>query len=207
MKFVTRSLVILFLGLSSCVGIPDLSGRVWGRDERERVQIHLVRLALKQSEKYSPRWEPAQRDCAGFVRFLFRETVTGKSEMWQTKDRKPAAFVSARELVAYNFEKVNLKGSMEEAVQSGQIHTGDLLVFHRPQQNKSEDEWHLMIALRSPHGFQQNVLWTYHNGDRSEAGQVRRVRHEDLATSPFSEWRPKSDNPGFYGVYRWKEWL
>lgn len=207
MSFRTTLIFLASFGLGACVTTSDQTEKIWNRTEREQAQVHLVRLALKQSESYSPRWEPAQRDCAGFVRFLFREAVTGRAEMWLDKDQKPTAFVSARELVAYNFEKVPLNVSLDEAVQNGEIQTGDLLVFHRPDQNKSEDAWHLMIALRSPHGFQKGVLWTYHNGEKGELGEVRKVRHEDLSTSPFSEWRPQADNPHFYGVYRWKEWL
>ncbi len=180
---------------------------IWTVENIERARLKLVKLALEQSEQFSNRWQPDQRDCAGFVRFLYRDAVVGNSEIWLNKELKPAAFVTAKELIAYNFERIEIQGNLEDAVAQGQVRSGDVLVFHRPHQKRVEDEWHLMIALQSPFGHQKEMIWTYHNGEMGPQGEVRKVSISDLSSSPFSEWRPTVQNPNFYGIYRWKEWL
>ncbi len=165
-------------------------------EEMEFARVRMLKLALEQAQTYSDRWNSEQRDCAGLIRFLFREAVTKDSRMWNGRSGSKLAFVQAEELVTYNF--IPLK-------YSERLETGDILVFNRPNQ-RIEDSWHLMMVLKSPYTHQSKMLVIYHNGDHGDKAEVRKLWFEDLKTSPFSEWRPETDNPNFHGVYRWKNW-
>lgn len=158
--------------------------------------MRLTGLALEQSEAISKIWEPQQRDCAGFVRFLYREAVTGRAEMWKNSEGKNVAFLTGRDLIQNNFAPVK----------DDSLETGDVLLFNRPNQPAS-DAWHMMVVLKSPHEFQKRLLVIYHNGEKGLGGAIRKVWWEDLRNSPFSEWRPEKSNPNYVGHYRWKGWL
>lgn len=166
------------------------------QDEIEFSRIRLTRLALEQSENISPAWDPSQRDCAGFVRFLFRQAVAQGPHIWKDKNGSATPYLRGQELISSNFSKVDLS----------EIATGDVLVYERHGQ-KVEDTWHLMVVLKAPAAFAKKTLVIYHNGEHGPKGEIRKVWLEDLITSPWTEWRPLSGNANFHGVYRWKAWL
>ncbi|MGH9163199.1 MAG: DUF1175 family protein [Vicinamibacteraceae bacterium] len=75
---------------------------------------------------------------------------------------------------------------------------GDLLVFYQPQQ---DEPYHLMVFVgRSVFEDEGNDWVVYHTGPR--AGEVRKVRLNDLLRHPEPRWRPLAVNPRFLGVYR-----
>jgi uncharacterized protein YfaT (DUF1175 family) len=158
----------------------------------------LARLALTQAGHPSGRWDPAQRDCAGFVRFLYANAVTGRAKMWKSRTGALTEYLRAEELLGYNFERV--AGGLEA------IKAGDLLAFHKPGK-APEDAWHLMVALTPPPGARQEVLLVYHNGATGKEGEVKQVW---LGTLQFERewaaWRPDAANPLFLGVFRWRGW-
>lgn len=169
-------------------------------DKIEFARHRLLSTALAQSEEMSPDWDPGQRDCAGLVRFLYRRAVAGPAEIWRDRIGGLTAFVSAGELIGYNFTKVAEKFDPLSA------RTGDVLVFHRPDR-KPEDAWHLMVLLEPPLYARREWLAIYHNGDRGAGGRVRVVSLGDLSTTVHGEWRPAIANPAFRGVFRWNQWL
>ncbi|HWU44556.1 MAG TPA: DUF1175 family protein, partial [Bdellovibrio sp.] len=105
--YFTSLLFILMTAACAHQVVDSSSSSTWNAEEKESARIHLTRLALEQSQSFSNKWEPSQRDCAGFVRFLYREAVTGRANMWTNKEHQTVSFVSARELIAYNFSQVN----------------------------------------------------------------------------------------------------
>ncbi len=48
------------------------TGVRWTADAMAGARYRLLREALAQAEKITPDWHPDQRDCAGFVRYLWR---------------------------------------------------------------------------------------------------------------------------------------
>lgn len=195
--------IAILFSVIGCAGKQKVADSfVFSKTQIEFDRIRMTKLALDQANHFSPRWDPSQRDCAGFIRYLFRESVVSHPRTWLSSQSKQQTYVSADELMAYNFDKIETDSENFES----SLETGDVLVFERPNQ-KPEDAWHLMVILKSPYVYQQKLLVVYHNGDRSEKGEVRKVWLADLEQSPFHEWRPNKNNQYFHGVYRWKEWL
>src|SRR4051812_27803203 len=60
-------------------GIPD-SAELTSEGDRAAFRRWFVAVALAQADHASPRWNPAERDCAGFVRFALREALRGDGE-------------------------------------------------------------------------------------------------------------------------------
>lgn len=168
-------------------------------DLQAHARHRLLQVALAQSEKMSPNWDPGQRDCAGFVRYLFRQTFQSDGSLWKNRKGEKVDFLTASELIAYNFQKISnvFDPTLNE--------TGDLLVFHRPDR-KPEDEWHIMILLKPPQYAKPDWLVIYHNGARPPEGSVRVVSLTELQSTLHSEWRPIRENASFLGVYRWNGW-
>lgn len=167
-------------------------------EDQSFYKMNIIRVALEQSEKPSLLWEPQQRDCAGFVRFVYKSALNTKTSLWSSWDGERIPYANAELLVSKNFSKVSedIDDSMK---------TGDLLVFRRDGQKK-EDQWHLMIVMESP--WEQNKwLVTYHNGARDESGGVKKLWMRDLIETEQSDWKPVKTNKNFVGVYRWNAWV
>lgn len=168
-------------------------------EDQSYYKMNIIRVALEQSEEPSFQWEPQQRDCAGFVRFVYKRALNAKSPLWNSWDgRERIPYANAELLVTKSFSKVS--DSVEDSMR-----TGDLLVFRREGQKK-EDQWHLMMVMESP--WEQNKwLVTYHNGAHDESGGVKKLWMRDLIESEQSVWKPVRTNKNFVGVYRWNKWL
>jgi hypothetical protein len=178
-------------------GAAALAAAPAGRDA-SAARFRLLNEALTQAESPRPDWDPAQRDCAGFVRLLFRKSLGADAPAWRLAGGKTAPFASAGELLAYNFSPLS------RAPGRGRVETGDLLAFFNPDKPRT-DAWHLMVLLRPPGAAPGRVLAVWHNGASGGDAAVRKVWLEDLETGP-PEWRPSSDNPRFLGTFRWNGW-
>lgn len=190
--------------------------------DEDAMRESLTRLALLQARKISPLWDPQQRDCAGLVRFSYREGLRARSLQQLDKlgvPRKlqlPAVSLVARHLfpqypsiwqAGVDSEKFNDFADAETLVGYNFVRTalkpeearaGDILVYKKDV--SSDEPWHLMIAAPSPH----RPLFVYHNGARDSDAAVRVVTLSELENSPDPTWLPLSNNPNFLGVYQWK---
>ncbi len=164
----------------------------------EAARFRLLNEALTQAEGPRADWDPAQRDCAGFVRFLFRKSLGTGAAAWKTKGGGTGPFASAGDLLAYNFTPVS------RVPDAGRVETGDLLAFYNPEKPRT-DAWHLMVLLRPPGAAPGRVLAVWHNGASGPDAAVRKVWLDDLDAGP-PEWRPSSANPRFLGTFRWNGW-
>ena len=190
----------------------------------QAVRQSVSRLALYQSRKISPAWEVKQQDCAGLVRFAYREALEARSAK-QLQDLAipsalylPVVSVFSRRALAhypkiwqvgYNNQGDASFGSFADAEtllsfnfrkkarDPAQARNGDILVFQREMED--EQPFHLMIFIEN----HPNDLVVYHNGATGKAAQVRVVAVADLLTSPDAVWIPRSTNPHFLGVYEW----
>ncbi len=190
----------IFFTLLPLLGETQTTKKQFLYKQEESIQYTRLRMlgkALEQSEKITIEWDPKQRDCAGFVRFLFRVSATGTSKMWVNRKGDHVDYLSADELIAYNFDSISPQVSEE------QVETGDLLVYYNPQK-KPEDAWHLMVLLKPPPGSKKEILAIYHNGAQGHDAAIKKVWFGDLFGA--LEWKPWTQNPRFKGVYRWKNW-
>lgn len=168
-------------------------------EDQSFYKMNIIRVALSQSEKMSPHWEPQQRDCAGFVRFVYKNAIGAESPLWTNwEGNQKIPYANAELLVNRNFTKLS-----DEV--SDSLKTGDILVFRREEQKK-EDEWHLMLVMESP-WEQGKWLVTYHNGSRDDSGGVKKLWMNDLVDSEQFKWKPIKENRNFVGVYRWNAWI
>ena len=191
--------------------------------DREAFRKWFVAILEQQLEGPSPAWEGPQRDCAGLLRFAFREAWGPHTEAWRARlafsgpavagDPNPSlagpwrtAFPTedgwqpfAKGALLRRLACVSLGREVLEAK------PGDLLFFARGGAHGQPD--HAMAFVR-PDGDGQPVL-LYHTGPegsgatRSE-GEIRRVRLDELMHHPDPDFRPLPENPAFLGVYRWK---
>lgn len=183
--------LLLLTALLSAVGggVPPAA------PDAELVRFRLLNEALAQAERVSPDWDPGQRDCAGFVRFLFRKSTGARAPLWTRRDGTRAHFVKAEELLGGSF-----RPQMRE-VSRDLVETGDLLAFF-DETKPPADAFHLMVVLRPLGTAPDRLLVVYHNGGTGPEAAVRKVWLDDLSTGP-PEWRPAPDNPRFLGVFRW----
>lgn len=190
------------------------------------LRTSVARLALAQARAMSPRWEPRQRDCAGLVRFAFREALAARSPEQLKALAIPAQlFLPAvserarRRLPAYpKLWEIGFDAGGAErfaafadgetligfnfrrvADRPDQALPGDLLVYRKALE--ADEPYHLMlVGARGPQGRGTVV---YHNGASGPDAAVRVVRFRDLYDSPDPTWIPRAANPHFLGVYSW----
>lgn len=184
----------------------------------------VTRLALLQARTPSPRWEKKQRDCAGLVRFAYREAMEVRSPKQVRKAGIPGRLhlppVSkfARRLftrypliwqVGIDSAGAPRHGAFADAetligynfrMKTRELRNainGDLLVFRKDLENPQP--YHLMLFVEN----RPEPLVVYHNGATGSEGGVRVVRLRDLFTAPDPTWVPSVENPNFLGVYEW----
>ncbi|BDU78566.1 DUF1175 family protein [Mesoterricola sediminis] len=187
--------------------------------DRDAFRRWFVAILEAQLDGPSPAWEPAQRDCAGLLRFAFREAWAPHTEAWRARTGFPGSPVGgdpARELAgpwAQAFPTPDgwnafAKGAylrrlacVDLGRDTAAARPGDLVFFARGGPRATPD--HAMAFVRPDVDGQPVLL--YHTGPEGSAeGEVRRVRLDELLHHPDGTFRPVPENPAFLGVYRWK---
>jgi hypothetical protein len=198
-----------------------------GPDDEHALRTAVVRLALEQRRRPSPRWEPAQRDCAGLVRFAFREALRARSPEQlaalaapRELFLPPVSEVARRLLPAYpriwevgvdpaggerfddfaDAETLVGYNFRREPIAPADARAGDLFVYRKTL--AADEPYHLMIAGGRGPGARPIVV--YHNGADGDDAAVRVVTLDELVRSPDPVWIPDARNPHFLGVYAWK---
>ena len=186
----------------------------------------VVNLALSQARRLSPRWEPAQRDCAGLVRFAYREALRERSleqraqlgvppglflPALSARARKVAAPRAGLWQVGFFADGTQRYADFADAetlvsynfIPVGHdplaAKPGDLLVYRKDF--AAEDPYHLMLVADMR---ERDGIAVYHNGASGGEGIVRVVHLNALRRSPDPLWVPSDHNPHFLGVYSWK---
>jgi uncharacterized protein len=194
-----------------------------GQGDRDEFRTWFVALLEQQLEDISPAWEPAQRDCAGLLRFAFHEAWGPHTQAWRERTGFPASPVAgdpssvlagpwrsafptpegwkpfAKGAFLRTYACVPLGKDLSEA------QPGDLIFFARGGTHPEPD--HAMAFVRPDMDGQPVLL--YHTGPEGSGltrkdGEIRRVRLDELMHHPDAEFRPLPENPAFLGLYRWK---
>ena len=164
-------------------------------------------------------------DCAGLVRYAYREALRTHDSAWAKTAALPLVpaiasvrqyeypytpwgaalfrtgaethgeFADAGTLLRYNTHFVSR--DIREA------RPGDLIFFH---QDEAAMPYHSMIYL-GPSQVEDDAgpFVVYHTGPLHEAGggEIRRPSVKDLENHPDPGWHPGAENPHYLGVYRW----
>jgi uncharacterized protein YfaT (DUF1175 family) len=194
-----------------------------GQGDREAFRTWFVALLEQQLDGPSPAWEPAQRDCAGLLRFAFHEAWGPHTEAWRARtgfSASPVATDPAARLAGPWRQAFPTPGGWQPFAKGtflrayacmplgrelAEAQPGDLLFFARGGARPEPD--HAMAFVRPDLDGQPMLL--YHTGPEGTGltrkdGELRRVRLEDLLHHPEAEFRPLPENPAFLGIYRWK---
>lgn len=206
-------------------GFPDAAEL---RDEldRRRFRNWFCLVAEAQYAWMWPRWERAQRDCAGLIRFAYAEALKRHDGRWYRRSgRLPAP--GGPDVRAFSYPLVPWLGERLFRIRPaaakfstndfstfasagyllsyntrfvsrdpGEALPGDLL-FYRQRDETSPRSEDAMHAMI----FLERGKLVYHTGD-PERGEVRRLALDTLAQHPDWRWHPVPANPNYLGVYR-----
>jgi uncharacterized protein YfaT (DUF1175 family) len=172
-----------------------------------------------------PSLPPEVSDCAGLLRFCFRESLRRHDGAWArslgllelppigdvTPPRFPAPFLRDRvfRIRPGPFQERDITDGAFRAFASAR----HLMLFNAHPAGRD-----LRLALPGDLLFFEqlagslpfhSMLWTgdaavYHTGPlRGREGEIRRLTPAQLASHPEPRWRPLPGNQNFLGVYRW----
>lgn len=195
--------VTMSASLSATATAPATASTAPGDDALRTIVAEVAGAQLKALD---PAWEPAQRDCAGLVRFAYRQAFKRlrperlQRPLFVDKNGQPVDFADAETLVQGG--SFTFLGRGDDARR--QLKTGDLLAF---RQDRGDDDvvWHLMLAVVPPSG---DAAVIYHPGLPHPGEPEPGVRHGSLRSLSIDApvaWRPSVDNPGFLGFFRFAE--
>jgi uncharacterized protein YfaT (DUF1175 family) len=213
-------------GFRQSLSIPGTDGSadaLLDEGDRQAFRDWFVAILEQQVEAPSPAWEPAQRDCAGLLRFAFREALAVHTADWRLRvafsDGAPGqdpspAFATAwrRGFPTPEGPRPFAKGAVLRQLSCLPLgrdlalaKPGDLLFFARGGARAQPD--HAMAFVRPDVDGAPVLL--YHTGPEGSGssrkpGEVRRARLDDLMHHPDPDFRPLPENPAFLGLFRWR---
>lgn len=187
----------VLLKLCICFFILSLSSKIFAFSTK----AYFSETALRQADNPDLSWSLEQRDCAGFVRYVYARTFKTKDALWVNRWGKKSHYLRAEELISFNFNPI-LKLKYDEFSYGG-LDTGDVLVYYNPTKSPSE-AWHLMLILFPVDRKVNEPLIIYHNGAMDTTASVRKIWWRQLFDSQWTQWRPDGKNPFFRGFYRWR---
>lgn len=204
-------------------GYPD-AAELSSRDDRAAFLGWFAAVAEAQATAVDPRWDPAQRDCAGLLRFAYRMALARHDDAWLRA--APYLPSTSPEVRRFHAPDVPVLGDRLFRIGSGPFDAaqlardfapsataerlvlgsarplrateapmrGDVLLYR----DLGRDVTHAMVYL----GDGRVV---YHTGPRAQdAGEVRLTTLDALRKHPDPVWHPDRANPSFAGFYRWR---
>lgn len=214
-------------------GIPD-TAELSTHADRESFRRWFTLIAEMQFYRLSDQWNPEQRDCAGLVRFAWREALHRHDRLWFQKMgpgyQAVAPDVSGSDegllgdkLFRTGFGRYQPGDEVRNFSEFADARTlknynavfvsrdrrqalpGDLLLFYQPWVQKFP--YHVMIYLgdQSVAPDGANDWVVYHTGSSPTGeGTVKKVELSVLDHHPDARWRPLESNRNFIGFYRLK---
>jgi hypothetical protein len=209
-------------------GFPDVV-ELSGTDE-ENFRNWFINIANSLYYNDTPFWKKSQRDCAGFVRFCFKEALKKHNKYWmKDMNYKGKVFEDVKK---YNYPDVpylgvdifRIKGGIDLAKKNFSFYAsgrflkeynlkfvtkylnrakpGDILVYFHPQDY--DFPFHMMIYLGNME-ISNDYGWViYHTGPiNSLGGELRKVKISDLMKADPS-WLPLPSNKNFLGFFKFK---
>jgi uncharacterized protein YfaT (DUF1175 family) len=160
--------------------------------------------ALRQARRMDAAWQPAQRDCAGLIRYVYHsaferhEPSRLEPGLWRGAHNEPLSFADAQTLLGKSFRFLGRSTSTADTVR-----TGDVLAFRQDRGNAQDAAYHLMLAVAPTQRLHAGYI-VYHPG--SEGEHVRAGTYASYVRDAPAEWQPAPNNPAFLGYYRFEDW-
>ena len=203
-------------------GIPD---RAELSDRKDREAFRKWFTAIAEAQFYAPdrRWAEVHRDCAGLIRFAYKEALRKHDRQWLSGIEylhRPAQGDVRR----YNYPEVPVLGERVFRAKPGAYRPGDdiqndfspaasarvlwehntVLVGREIEDARPGD----LLFFRDPerHTWPMHSMilldgrLVYHTGDE----EVRLVTLAEINSHRDDRWHVRRDNPHFLGFYRWK---
>jgi uncharacterized protein YfaT (DUF1175 family) len=203
-------------------GIPDRA-ELPDRADREAFRSWFV--AIAEAQFYAPdrRWDPVHHDCAGLIRFAYKEALRRHDREWLSGIRYLHRPVQ-RDVRRYHYPDVPVLGERVFRIRPGAYRPGDdlqrdfapaasarvlwehntVFVGRRWQDARPGDLLFFRDPARQFSPMHSMVLLegrvVYHTGD----DEVRMVTIDELNAHRDDRWHVRPDNPHFLGFYRWK---
>jgi len=213
-------------------GFPDVA-ELNTEEDRHSFREWFTAIAESQYERPSRAWPQEQRDCAGLVRFAYREALKEHTTRNLRRYGAPGR-MAARDVGKFNYPDVPLLGERIFRVRKGAYTRGDeerafsvfadantLREFNVVRMGKDINEAlpgdllfflqfgsspmpdHTMIVI--PGERQGPIFFLYHTGPVDGGpGRIKRISAEDLLGWQDPRWHPVESNPYFLGVFRFK---
>lgn len=204
-------------------GYPD-AAELTTREDRAAFLEWFALLAEAQARAPDPRWDPAQRDCAGLLRFAYRSALQSHDARW--REAATGLRGAAPEVQRFHAPRVPVLGERLFRIGAGPFDaeqlerdfstsaTAERLVrgSARPLRDGERPERGDVLLFRDVgRGVAHAMVYlgdgrvVYHTGPRHEdAGEVRLTSLDALRAHPDPTWRPDASNPAFAGWFRWR---
>jgi uncharacterized protein YfaT (DUF1175 family) len=205
-------------------GYPDALELV-GQDRTSFAEWFAV-IAESQFYGISSDWAKEDQDCAGLLRYAYRQTLERKDTAWWAKFRwirrpntpavraygYPAPLVS-RSLFRQapgTFQRNDVEqGNFVGRVGAKYLANYSSVFVSRDvrQARRGDLVYFVRPRLRSYHSmvYLGGGMVVYHTGGSvQDGGEVRLLSLETLMKHPDSAFHPAPGNPNFLGFYRWK---
>jgi uncharacterized protein YfaT (DUF1175 family) len=208
-------------------GMPDRVELV-DRADREAFRSWFVAIAEAQFYRPDNRWDPIHHDCAGLIRFAYKEALRRHDREWLSGIKYLHRPVQ-RDVHRYNYPEVPTLGERVFRSRPGSYRSGDdpgrdfssaagarVLWEHNTvflgkelQAARPGDLLFFRDPERHSSPMHSMILLdgrlVYHTGDgQTGDDQVRMVTIADLNVHRNDCWHVRPDNPHFLGFYRWK---
>lgn len=212
-------------------GFPDVT-EMSDAEDRAAFRAWFTGIALSQAENASEWWTPENRDCAGLVRFAYREALRKHSRL--TMRRYPGLTSPAHDVGKYNYPAVPILESRIFRTAEGSFSPSDvregrfsdfataryLQEFNTKRVSRNLADalpgdmlffhhtddtrmpYHTMIVVKTN---SNETFLLYHTGPvHGTKGRLKLVTVEALMAFPDFRWRPVAENENFLGVYRFR---
>ena len=203
-------------------GMPD---KVELNDRWDREAFRGWFVAIAEAQFYAPdsRWAEIHHDCAGLIRFAYKEALRRHDREWLSGVKYLHRPVQ-RDVRRYNYPEVPTLGERVFRTRPGAYRPGDDLERDFSPSASARILWEHntvflgkdlqdarpgdLLFFRDPerHSSPMHSMilldgrLVYHTGD----DEVRMVTIADLNSHRDDRWHVRRDNPHFLGFYRWK---
>ncbi len=204
-------------------GYPDAAELISQGDRRAFLEWFAL-IAEAQALAPDPRWDAAQRDCAGLLRFAYRQALEAHDSTWLA--HAPVVLGFAPGVQRFRAGAVPFLGERLFRVAPGPFRAAQVsedfstspsaerlvLGSARPLEAREVPERGDVLLFRATaRGVAHSMVFlgrdrvVYDTGGAPDTPDAVRVTTlEELRRHPDPFWHPTASNPAFAGFFRWR---